>query len=142
MPSAEVWHFGILTSTMHMAWMRLVCGRLESRYSYSNTLVYNNFPWPMDATQPQREKVEESALEVLQARAQFPNSSLADLYDPVTMPPRLAKAHQQLDRAVERCYRREPFTNDRQRVEYLFALYEQLTAPLVVEKKSSKRKKS
>lgn len=138
-PSAEVWHFGILTSTMHMAWMRLVCGRLESRYSYSNTLVYNNFPWPMDATQPQREKVEESALEVLQARAQFPNSSLADLYDPVTMPPRLAKAHQQLDRAVERCYRREPFTNDRQRVEYLFALYEQLTAPLAVEKKTKKR---
>ena len=86
-------------------------------------------------------KVEECAREVLAAREAFPGSTLADLYDPVAMPPRLAKAHEALDRAVERCYRREPFPSDRQRVEFLFALYEQLTAPLAVEKKG-KRKKS
>jgi hypothetical protein len=137
-PEATVWHFGILTSTMHMAWMRQVCGRLKSDYRYSNTLVYNNFPWPLDATDAQRAKVEECASEVLVAREQFPGSTLADLYDPVSMPPRLAKAHESLDRAVDRCYRKEPFATDRQRVEYLFALYEQLTAPLAVEKKPKK----
>ena len=87
----------------------------------------------------QRTKVEESAQVVLDAREQFPGSTLADLYDPVSMPPKLAKAHEQLDRAVDRCYRKEPFLTDRQRVEYLFALYEQLAAPLVA--KPAKRKK-
>jgi hypothetical protein len=89
----------------------------------------------MEATEAQRAKVEQCAKEVLAAREKFPASTLADLYDPVTMPPALAKAHEALDRAVDRCYRKDPFTSDRQRVEYLFALYEQLTAPLAVEKK-------
>ena len=130
-PGASIYHFAILSSTMHMAWMRQVCGRMKSDYQYSNTIVYNNFPWPEDASEAQRVKVEEAAQAVLTAREQFPCSTLADLYDPVSMPPKLAKAHETLDRAVDRCYRKEPFTTDRQRVEYLFAQYEALAAPLV-----------
>jgi hypothetical protein len=119
---------------MHMAWMRTVGGRLESRYRYSGSMVYNNFPWP-NPTPEQRERVAEKAQAVLNARAPHlaPRgmSTLADLYDPNTMPPELHRAHTELDRAVERCYRPEPFGSDRERVEYLFRLYEQLTAPLL-----------
>ena len=119
---------------MHMAWMRQVCGRLKSDYRYSNTLVYNNFPWP-ESTPDQIAAVERAAESVLDARGLFlpPNgrSTLADLYDPTSMPPALAKAHADLDRAVEKCYRKEPFSSDRERVEFLFSLYEKLTAPLV-----------
>ena len=129
-PEATIWHFGILTSSMHMAWMRLVCGRLKSDYRYSNTLVYNNFPWPEVPSEAQVTWVEKAAQAVLDARAKFPTSTLADLYDPTTMPPVLAKAHADLDRAVDRCYRRDPFSNDRTRVEHLFALYERLSSPL------------
>lgn len=129
-PDATPWHFGILQSRMHMAWMRQVCGRMKSDYQYSNTIVYNNFPWPQGATDEPRAKVEACAQAVLAAREQFPGSTLADLYDPVAMPPTLAKAHADLDRAVDRCYRKENFLTDRQRVEFLFALYEQLAAPL------------
>ncbi len=130
-PSANNWIFGTLSSRMHMAWVKVVCGRLESRYSYSNTLVYNNYPWPQNPTRAQKAKVEELAQAVLDARALYPESTLAQLYDPLLMPAELVKAHQQLDRAVERCYRPEPFASDRERVEFLFALYEQLTAPLL-----------
>ena len=91
----------------------------------------NNFPWPTSPTDAQRQAVEKSAQAVLDARAKFPDSTLADLYDPVTMPPVLVKAHADLDRAVERCYRKDPFPTDRSRVEFLFAFYENLTAPLV-----------
>ena len=136
---ASVYHLGIISSTMHMAWLRQVGGRLKSDYRYSAKLVYNNFPWPLDATEEQKAKVEELAQAVLNARAQFPTSTLADLYDPVAMPPVLAKAHDALDRAVERCYRKEPFASDRQRVEYLFALYERLIAPLAVEGKKKRK---
>lgn len=133
-PDATLFHFGILSSATHMAWMRQVCGRLESRYRYSNKLVYNNFPWP-NPTPEQRERVEEKAQAVLDARGPHlpPRglSTLADLYDPNTMPPELHRAHAKLDRAVERCYRPEPFRSDRERVEHLFRLYEQLTAPLL-----------
>jgi hypothetical protein len=142
MANATHFHFGILSSQMHMAWMRQVAGRLKSDYRYSTGLVYNNYPWPMEATEAQRAKVEECAKEVLAAREKFPSSTLADLYDPVAMPPALAKAHEVLDHAVERCYRKEPFTSDRQRVEHLFALYEQLTAPLAVEMKPKRMRKS
>jgi len=121
-------HFGVITSSMHMAWVQKVAGRLKSDYRYSATLVYNNYPWPEDATDNQRAKVEKCAIAVLAARKQFPSSTLADLYDPVSMPPRLAKAHEALDRAVDRCYRKEPFNSDLQRVEALFALYERITA--------------
>jgi hypothetical protein len=132
--SSDIFLFGILTSAMHMAWMRTVGGRLESRYRYSGSMVYNNFPWP-NPTPEQRARVEEKAQSVLNARAPHlpPRgmSTLADLYDPNTMPPELHRAHTELDRAVERCYRSETFRSDRERVEHLFRLYEQLTAPLL-----------
>ena len=132
---ATLYHFGILSSAVHMAWVKVVCGRLESRYRYSNKLVYNNFPWPQTATDKQRAAVEEKAQAVFAAREPHlpPRgmSTLADLYDPLSMPPELVKAHAELDRAVEKCYRPEPFHSDRERVEHLFSLYEQLTAPLL-----------
>lgn len=140
-PNAALFHFGTLSSSMHMAWMRQVCGRLESRYRYSNKLVYNNYPWPEAPSVKQRAAVEAAAQSVLDARKLFPNSTLADLYDPLAMPPALGKAHADLDRAVELCYRPQPFENDRQRVEHLFALYEKLTAPLMAPAKKRQRKR-
>jgi len=127
---------------MHMAWMRQVCGRLESRYRYSASLVYNNFPCPQDVTEAQRAGVEKAAQAVLDARAEFPESTLADLYDPVAMPPALAKAHAALDLAVDRCYRKQPFHTDRERVEYLFALYEKLATPLAPSAKKPRKTKA
>jgi hypothetical protein len=103
MPSATLYHFGILTSNVHMAWVRAVCGRLKSDYRYSKDIVYNNFPWP-DATDTQKAAIEAAAQGVLDARALFPESSLADLYDPLTMPPELLKAHRALDRLVMGAY--------------------------------------
>jgi hypothetical protein len=144
-PNATFFHFGILCSVMHMAWMRQVTGRLESRYSYSAKIVYNNFPWP-SPTPEQHERVEEKARAVLAAREPHlpPRGlgTLADLYDPLSMPPALAKAHAELDRAVEKCYRPEPFDSDRQRVEFLFALYEKLTAPLLPVTPKTKSRRS
>jgi hypothetical protein len=131
LPEAKFFHFGILSSAMHMAWVRQVCGRLKSDYRYSASLVYNNYPWPDEPTVKLCEVVELKAAAALDARKNFPAATLADLYDPVAMPPSLVKAHAELDRAVDLCYRREPFETERQRVEYLFALYEKLTAPLV-----------
>ena len=131
MERATLYHFGVLSAAMHMAWVKQVCGRLESRYRYSNKLVYNNFPWPEAPTAKQRAAVEAAAQGVLDARKKFPSDTLADLYDPLAMPPELVKAHANLDRAVDLCYRPQPFENDRQRVEHLFALYEKLTAPLL-----------
>ena len=98
-----MYHFGILTSNVHMAWMRAVAGRLEMRYRYSKDIVYNNFPWP-NPTDAQRAKIEQTAQAILDARALYPDCSLADLYDEVTMPPQLRKAHQQNDRAVMEAY--------------------------------------
>lgn len=143
-PNATLYHFGVLTSQMHMDWMRYTCGRLESRYSYSNTLVYNNFPWPQNPTPAQMQDIEAKAQAVLDARAQFPDSTLADLYDPLTMPPALLKAHQALDKAVDKAYRAQPFANERERIEYLFTLYQQLTTPLDAQpvKAKTRRRKS
>ena len=187
-PSDDLCLFGFLTSSMHMAWMRLVGGRLKSDYRYSRTMVYNTFPWPPDdgkdvvstnaRTKPlgtvneaaariywssyheggeeepvpappprlkgdakKRGQVETLAKTVLDVRLKYPSSTLADLYDPLTMPPDLVKAHADLDRAVDQCYRPQPFTTDRQRVEFLFALYERLAAPLLPEKKKTGRRK-
>ena len=112
-----------------MAWMRTVGGRTKSDYQYSPGLVYNTFPWP-DATPAQREKVEKLAQAVLDARAVHVTSSLADLYDPDTMPANLRKAHAALDAAVDRLYRAAPFASDRDRVEHLFGRYEALVNPL------------
>ena len=102
-PGATLYHFGVLTSNVHMAWMRTVCGRLKSDYRYSKDIVYNNFPWP-NPTDAQKAKIEQTAQAILDARALYPDCSLADLYDEVTMPPELRKAHQQNDRAVMEAY--------------------------------------
>ena len=116
---------------MHMAWVRHVAGRLKSDYRYSAKLVYNNFPWPQEVSESRHKAVEEAAQAVLDARQAYPDCSMADLYDPLTMPADLVKAHARLDRAVDRCYRSQPFASERNRIEYLFKLYEQLSAPLL-----------
>jgi hypothetical protein len=128
---ASLWDFGILTSQMHMAWMRQISGRMKSDYMYSVGVVYNNFPWP-DATPAQRTQVEALAQAVLDARALPKNatSTLADLYDPDTMPAELRRAHRDLDQAVDRLYRKSPFGSDRERVEHLFVLYQAMVDPL------------
>jgi len=127
---ADLWHFAILTSAMHMAWLRQIGGRLESRYRYPIGIVYNPFPWP-DATDQQRAKIRSLAQAVLDARNQFPSSTLADLYDIDAMPPQLRKAHRILDGAVDKLYRSVAFAGDLDRAEHLFGLYEKLVAPLV-----------
>ena len=124
-PDATLYHFGVLTSSMHMAWTRTVCGRLKSDYRYSNKLVYNNFPWP-ETTEVQQEKIAALAQGVLDARALYPECSLADLYDPLTMPPELVAAHRKLDAAVEKAYGRT-FADDAERVAFLFEKYRELT---------------
>lgn len=121
---ATLYHFGVLTSSMHMAWTKAVCGRLEMRYRYANKLVYNNFPWPT-LTAAQEKEIEKCAKEVLDARAACPDSSLADLYNPLKMPPTLTKAHKALDAAVERAYGKK-FKDDAARVAHLFTLYKKL----------------
>ena len=140
--SASLYDFGNITSRMHMAWMRVVGGRMKSDYQYSVTVVYNNFPWPENPTPKQRAAVEAAAQGVLDARAEFPNATLADLYDPLSLPPSLVRAHAALDKAVDLCYRSQPFENDSQRVEHLFALYERLTAPLLPATPKPRRSRS
>ena len=125
---ATQYHFGMLCSTMHNAWVRTVAGRLKSDYSYSPA-VYNNFPWPTP-TDKQRAAIEAAAQAVLDARAAHPDSSLADLYDPLTMPPDLVKAHQKLDAAVDASYGYKGGSTDAARVAFLFGLYQQLTSLL------------
>ena len=102
-PNATLYHFGVLTSNVHMAWMRAVCGRLKSDYRYSKDVVYNNFPWPTP-TDAQKAKIEQTSQAILDARTLYPDASLADLYDETTMPPELRKAHQQNDKAVMMAY--------------------------------------
>ena len=129
MPDASLYHFGVLTSNVHMAWMRVTCGRLEMRYSYSNTIVYNNFPWPTP-TEAQKAKIEQTAQAILDARAKYPDSSLADLYDELTMPAELRKAHQDNDRAVMQAYGfSSKITEDQESliVAELFKRYQELT---------------
>ncbi len=138
--NGNIYTFGVLHSEMHMAWVKQVCGRLESRFRYSNDIVYNNFPWPENPTDKQIKLVEEKAQKVLDVRKEFPNSSLADLYDPLTMPPALVKAHQELDKAVDLCYRPQPFPNETKRIEFLFELYEKYTKPLLLGKRTKKKK--
>jgi hypothetical protein len=126
---AELWHFAALTSRMHMAWLRHIGGRLESRYRYSIGVVYNTFPWP-EMTEPERQHLGELAQAVLDARAEFPNATLADQYDSDVMKPNLRRAHRALDLAVDRLYRPQAFDSDLERVEHLFGRYEKLIAPL------------
>ena len=126
MQGASLYHFGVMTSNVHMAWMRVVCGRLKSDYSYSNTIVYNNFPWP-EVSDEQREKIAATAQAILDARALYPDSSLADLYDELTMPPELRKAHQQNDKAVMAAYGFPITMTESECVARLFELYQKLT---------------
>lgn len=138
---ASLYLFGVVTSEMHMTWVKYVCGRLKSDFRYSNSLVYNNFPWPLDLTNKQKENVEKAAQAVLETRIKFPESSLADLYGSSTMPPELLKAHRVLDKAVDLCYRSQSFLSEDKRIEFLFELYDKYTAGLfVINKKGSKKK--
>lgn len=139
-PRASLYHFGVLNSTMHMAWVRYTCGRLKSDFRYSKDIVYNNYPWPRDPGEKQIQAIEVAAQGVLDAREQFPQSSLADLYDPLTMPPELTKAHQALDRAVDAAYGRKSFSGDAERVAFLFELYQQYTSLLPAAPAKSKRR--
>jgi hypothetical protein len=180
-PSSDLYVFGVLTSAMHMAWVRQVGGRLKSDYRYSGSMVYNTFPWPQidvpcsdgtvscvreaasriywssyheDSSEPENKPVRlignakkksavaVAAQAVLETRARYPLSTLADLYDPLTMPADLVKSHADLDRAVDACYRPQAFTSDRQRVEFLFALYERYTAPLLMVERNGKRRRA
>jgi hypothetical protein len=141
MPNAKLYHFGILMTMMHMAWVKTVCGRLKSDYRYSKDIVYNNFPWPENPTDKQKEQIEKAAQKVLDARLEFPTSSLADLYDPLTMPPVLVKAHNELDKAVDAAYSKQTFNSDAKRMEFLFELYEKYTAGLFVKEGKGKKGK-
>jgi hypothetical protein len=145
-PTASLFEFGVMTSAMHNAFMRFTCGRLESRYRYSNTIVYNNFPWPGFAGEALSDKhhkaIEQAAQCVLDARDQFAGASLADLYDPLTMPPTLLKAHQKLDTAVDAAYvpsgGKKAYASDAERVAFLFDLHQRITSllPTSVKKKT------
>jgi hypothetical protein len=145
-PNASLLHFGVLTSTMHNAWVRFTCGRLKSDFRYSSSVVYNNYPWPGFAGEPLSDKhrnaIEQTAQCVLDARAQFADASLADLYDPLTMPPALLKAHQKLDAAVDAAYQhsggKKSYASDAERVAFLFELYQRITSLLPTTAKKSK----
>ena len=139
-PSATLYHFGVLTSSTHMAWMRVVAGRLEMRYRYSAAIVYNNFPWPQNPVNPvnpvqnnlrdsatPREIISQTAQAILDVRGTSPDSSLADLYDPLTMPPDLRAAHAANDRAVLSAYGLKPDTPEPEIVAHLFRLYAEMT---------------
>ena len=133
-PNATTYEFGILSSTMHNAWVRYTCGRLESRYRYSAGIVYNNYPWPQDITDQKREAVSTAAQVVLDARAVHQQgnapASLADLYNPTSMPANLSAAHKALDKAVDAAYGKKGVKTDAERVAYLFTLYAQYTSLL------------
>lgn len=138
-PNATLFIFGILMSSMHMAWTKTVCGRLESRFSYSPA-VYNSFSFPIELSEKQIRNIETAAQKILDVRIKFHDSSLADLYDPRTMPPVLTKAHQELDKAVDLAYRPQPFISEAKRMEFLFELYEKYTADLFTKTKVKGKK--
>ncbi|TAG87214.1 MAG: hypothetical protein EAZ20_11045, partial [Bacteroidetes bacterium] len=130
-PDADLYLFGILSSAMHMAWVKRVCGRLKSDFRYSNEIVYNNFPFPENITPKQSQKVKEAAQKVLEARNLYLDTSLADMYHVSLMPVALVKAHQNLDKAVDECYDKKAFEDDEQRLFCLFTLYEKYINPLL-----------
>ncbi|MBV5314665.1 MAG: hypothetical protein JZU47_15295 [Prolixibacteraceae bacterium] len=139
-PDASLYTFGVLSSIMMMGWIKNVGGRLKSDWRFTKDNVYNNFPWPENPTEKQKAAIEEKAQKVLDVRLQFPNSSLADLYYPLTMPPALVKAHNELDKAVDLAYRPQPFTSEANRMVFLFELYEKYTADLFTKEKPKKIK--
>ena len=138
-PYGTVYEFGILESNVHMAWARAICGRIKSDYRYSKDIVYNNFPWPTP-TEDQKAKIESTAQGILDARALYPDASLADLYDPLTMPPELRKAHQANDKAVMQAYGMPiKETDEAACVAWLMRLYQEKVAEL--EKEAAEKKK-
>jgi len=139
-PKGTLYDFGVLTSEMHMVWLKYIGGRLKSDLRYSKDIVYNNYPWPEHPTEKQKKTIEKSAQKILDIRKRFPGSSFADLYDPLTMPPELIKAHLELDKVVDLSYRPQPFTSDAKRMEFLFELYEKYTGNLFLKTKPPKRK--
>jgi hypothetical protein len=139
-PNCKSYHFGILMSAMHMAWIKYICGRLKSDFRYSKDIVYNNYPWPENPTEKQTKAIETAAQRVLDVRLEFPHSSLADLYNPLTMPPVLIKAHNELDKAVDLAYRSQPFATEAKRMEFLFELYEKYTVDLFTKEKVKKKR--
>jgi len=147
-PDATRYHFGVLSSSMHMAWVRSTCGRLKSDYRYSKDIVYNNYPWPKQIGTKQSGLIEVAAQAVLDARDEFSDSSFADLYDPVSMPPELTRAHQALDKAVDTAYLagtgRKGFAGESDRVAFLFELYQSYTSllPAATSKKTRASRKS
>ncbi|MDR1056448.1 MAG: hypothetical protein LBL90_11675 [Prevotellaceae bacterium] len=140
-PNATLYHFGVLMSNMQISWLITTCGRIKSDYRYSNEIVYNNYPFPENPTEKQVKAIETAAQKVLDVREEFSNSSLADLYNPLAMPPELTKAHNELDKAVDLAYRPQLFTSEANRMEFLFGLYEKYTTDLFTEVKSKKTKK-
>ncbi len=139
---ATLYHFGILSSAMHMAWVRYTCGRLKSDYRYSKDVVYNNFPWPDSPNEKHVTAIGDAARVVLSARAYFPEASLADLYDPLTIPPALVQAHQKLDEAVDASYGKKRMKADSERVSFLFELYVRYTTLLPTEVRKPPRQKA
>ena len=140
LPNATKYDFGIMTSSMHMLWIKYVAGRLKNDYRYSSSIVYNNYPWPINPSEKNIKRVKESAQKVLDIRTEFPGSNLADLYNPLSMPPKLVKAHQELDKAVDLCYRPQSFITENARIEFLFELYNQYTTPMFSGKKIKRKK--
>jgi len=139
-PNGNLYHFGVLMSKMHMAWVKNICGRLKSDFRYSKDIVYNNYPWPENPSEKQLKAIENAAQKVLDARLQFPKSSLANLYDPLMMPLPFVKAHNELDKAVDLAYRTQAFSSEANRMEFLFGLYEKYTADLFTKEKVKKGK--
>ena len=127
MAEGNIYHFGVLESNVHMAWMRAICGRLKSDYDYSIAVVYNNFPWPTP-TPEQKATIEKTAKDILDARARYPDSSLADLYDPLTMPPELRKAHDKNNVAVMKAYGFPTSMSEADCVAALMKMYQELTS--------------
>ena len=140
LPDANIHEFSILTSAIHMAWMRTVTGRMKSDYMYSVGVVYNTFPWP-DLTDAAKATLTKTGQAILDARAAWPEATLADLYDPDSMPANLRKAHIANDKAVDKLYRKKPFESERERVEHLFMLYEKLQSPILAAAKPKPRKR-
>jgi hypothetical protein len=140
-PNASLFLLGILSSNMHNVWLKQISGRMKSDISYSTGIVYNNFPFPVISNEKQVKVIETAAQKVLDVRLQFPDSSLSDLYNPLTMPPVLVKAHNELDKAVDLTYRPQTFTSEANRMVFLFELYEKYTADLFTKEKPKKAKK-
>jgi len=136
---ASLYQFSVLNSEMHMAWVRQVCGRLESRYRYSNNIVYNNFPWPVAPSKERIADINEAVKGILETRKKYKGATLAQLYDPETMPKDLLDAHKKNDRLVDKLYRSQPFTSELNRLEFLFDLYSKLIDPLLIPDKKKRK---